>query len=89
MPAVMWLQCLFSSLFKYKIADVGFCNDAANEQKKTIRDRVNSSKIIYKVFENLRMEDIKKLPLEKKKVNKETQENKKELKTFETIKPTK
>lgn len=70
--------------FKYKIADVGFCNEATDEQKKKIRDKVNSSKIIYKTFENLRMEDIKNLPLEKAKVDIESQENKKELKTVET-----
>lgn len=52
--------------FKYRIADVGFCNDATNEQKKTIKDHINSSSIIYKVFENLQMNDIENLPLEKK-----------------------
>lgn len=51
--------------FKNEIADVGFCNDATEEQKKMIRDKVNSSAIVYKVFESLRMEDIKHLPLEK------------------------
>lgn len=59
--------------FKYRIADVGFCNDATNEQKKVIRDRVSSSSIIYKVFENLQMNDITNLPLEKKEPNKKKQ----------------
>lgn len=52
--------------FKYKIADVGFCNYATDEQKKLVKDKVNSSTVVYKVFENLRTEEIKNLPLDKK-----------------------
>lgn len=62
--------------FKYKIADVGFCNEATDEQKKKVRDEVNSSAIVYKVFKNLRMEEIKNLPLEKNE-NRNVNENKK------------
>lgn len=32
--------------FKYEIADVGFCNNATEEQKKNIKEKVNSSKIV-------------------------------------------
>jgi hypothetical protein len=55
--------------FKYEIADVGFCNNATDEQKKIIKEKVNSSKLIYKTFEDIHMEDIKNLPLEKMKVD--------------------
>ncbi len=61
--------------FKYKIADVGLCNDATDEKKKKIKEGINSSKIVFKVFENLRMEEIKNLPLEKKKIATENAAN--------------
>lgn len=61
--------------FKYQIAAVGFCNDATDEQKKKIKEGVSSSKIAFRVFENLRMEEIKTLPLEKKKTATENAAN--------------
>ena len=65
--------------FKYNIADVGFCNDATDEQKKKIKQGISSSKIVFKVFENLRMEKIKNLPLEKKKTATENLANSKNV----------
>ncbi len=75
--------------FKYEVVDIGFCNDATEEQKKKIRDEVNSTEVIYKIFENLRMEDIRKLPLEKKsKVDNKPVENAKEAIDSESEKDT-
>lgn len=69
--------------FKYEIVDVGFCNDATDEQKKKIKEKINSSTIIYKIFENLRMEDIKNLPLDKMKVDTSPKTNTKKVKTVQ------
>lgn len=69
--------------FKYEVVDVGFCNDATEEQKKIIKEQVNSSTIIYKIFENLRMEDMKNLPLDKMKVNTSPKLDTKKVKTVQ------
>jgi hypothetical protein len=69
--------------FKYEIVDVGFCNDAIDEQKKIIKEKVNSSTIVYKVFENLPMEDIKNLSLDKRKVDTSPKVDNKKVKTVQ------
>ncbi|MEJ7861310.1 MAG: hypothetical protein WKF90_06690, partial [Pyrinomonadaceae bacterium] len=71
--------------FKYEIVDVGFCNDATDEQKKKIKEKINSSTIIYKIFENLRMEDIKNLPLDKMKVDMSPKAITERLKTLDDL----
>jgi hypothetical protein len=52
--------------FKFRIIGVGFCNNATEDEKKQIKNSVRSSPIVYKFFENVRMEDIPNLPIEKK-----------------------
>lgn len=69
--------------FKYKIVDVGFCNDATDEQKKIFKEKANSSMIIHKTFENMRMEDIKNLPLDKMKVDTSPKTDTKKAKTIQ------
>ena len=44
-------------------------------KRKKIKEGVSSSKIVFRVFENLRMEEIKTLPLEKKKTATENAAN--------------